>query len=213
MKTGGAGSLGGIQTGSYSMCDEVDVQSPPFPQSTTNVPKLLECLSELRGWVVYYQDWANLTFHEIGGDAEIQIVPIGNQLPTIPTMQHFTLCGVADMFNTYMLMRRIRESWDKMIRTWENDWENKNAIVWRLRTIRMAVQLLNQAFILPEHREAKVDAFHKKMTRFSQKVARKLGVPDELMGGKDAFDFLNEEGAEDDDDDDLFSSLMGDDEE
>jgi len=192
------------------MSEELECESPPFPKETTHLPRLLECLAELREWMLGYREWANMAYHEIGGDGDVELIPGSDATPNIPTLQYYQLIAVLDMYQAHMSMRMLRESWDKMIRTWERDWDHQQAVIWRLRCLRWAYFILCNAFIDPETREAKTEDMKMRMVQFQRRMAKELHIPKEILGEEnDFFGFLfgNDEEPEDDDEDELTGGL------
>lgn len=158
-----------------------EIVSPPFPTSRTTVPRLLKLLKELREWVVSHREWANWVASEHGATEEI--IPEADQIPKIMDQKRFLGIGVADIFSTHVNMRRLRESWDALVRVHEETWDSKPALIWRLQCVRSGYIILTEAFVDPETREAKQEQAHRKKMRQTKKILRKMGVPKEMLEG------------------------------
>lgn len=160
------------------MADDNEILSPPFPRDTTTVPRLLSCLSELRGWLLDNRYWANEAYATLGGEGDL--IPAEEYIPSIPDLARYQVVSVQDVFQAYMMLRKLREDWDAMVRVYEENWNARPAVVWRLRLFRMAFAIMHEAFIDPETREARQETFARKVKKVQMKVLRKLGIDKEM---------------------------------
>ena len=166
------------------MADDNEILSPPFPRDTTTLPRLLTCLSELRGWLLEHRFWANETYANLGGDGDV--IPLPEHLPQIPDASRYQAISVQDIFQTYMMLRKLREEWDAMVRVYEEDWQARPAVAWRLRILRTGYAILVNAFVDPETREAHNETFARKVKKVQLRIFKKLGI-DKEVGRSGAF--------------------------
>lgn len=166
------------------MAIDEEVESPPFPNDRTTVPRLLEYLQQLRGWVEGLGDWAN-TMASDRAERPVSVVPLN--LPTVPDVKHYLCVSVPDIYWTYAAMRNLRASWDRMFRVFEHDWNHEAAIRNRIVCVQAGVAILTSAFVSPEHREAHNRKHAQRHRQLQKKLLRKLGLEDsdlrELHGG------------------------------
>lgn len=155
----------------------MEIISPPFPADTTTVPRLLQHLEDLREWVGDMRLWANETAAAIG--SEIAVVPEDSELPCVPDAHGYRLVSVMDITRAYLGLRKLRESWDEMVRIYEEHWDIKPAVMWRLGCVQLAVGILQQAFVSPEVREARAESLQRKAKRAAQQMLKRMGIPKE----------------------------------
>jgi hypothetical protein len=74
---------------------------------------------------------------------------------TLPPITVWENVSVADKYAALMYTRQIREGWDQTIREHEDAWDSKLAVRKRAMLVRAACDLLADAFVDPETREAK----------------------------------------------------------
>lgn len=157
-----------------------EITSPPFPNDTTTLPRLLQHLSDLRVWVIDLRFWANETVSGLGSPAPL--IPEEEEIPQIPDLQRMHMISIPDIMGSYIGMRTLREQWDGIVRTFEDNWDCRHAIKGRLQAIRIGYNILNDAFVSPEQREARREATFSKMRKTMKDVMRKIGVPEEMLG-------------------------------
>lgn len=127
-----------------------DVESPPYPTEGTTAQGLFNCMKALRKWVLYYRDAIN---EAVGQEMIPSLVEIPNKAAylTQPVFTHY---------QHMMLIRHVREEWDHLIRSYENDWTCKPCVQSRTMLIQCAAVLFNGAFTPFEVREAKSQQQH-----------------------------------------------------
>lgn len=162
-----------------------EINSPPFPVDTSTIPRLLRHLTDLRSWLVDLRFWANETASHYGMPDEI--VPPSDKIPAIPELHRFELVALTSMMSTYMNMRKLRESWDQMVRVYEDSWDAKPAVMWRLQCVHWAYLILIDAFVDPETREARQEQMQQEAKKFMKKMLHKMGVPKEFLGEGTSF--------------------------
>ncbi len=155
----------------------MEIISPPFPADTTTVPRLLQHLEDLREWIGYMRLWANEMAAAVGIGADV--VPEDAQLPHVPDADGYRLVSIVDIMRSYLGLRKLRESWDEMVRIYEEHWEIKPAVMWRLGCVRLAVDILQQAFVSPEVREARAESLQRKAKKAAQQMLKRMGIPKE----------------------------------
>ena len=118
-----------------------DVESPPYPGEHTIPGVLFEHLRSLRGWVD--QEVAKL------GSVR-DVIP---KYASLPAKDGFERQPILYLWQTFIHMRKIRESWDHLLRTYEADWDDAVCIRGRALILQQAVILMNSAGRSPETRE------------------------------------------------------------
>lgn len=161
------------------MFDEEELQSPPYPPETCPSRSLLRHIDELRDWVLHYRDSLNAI-----ADNQEEI-PFPRE---IPTHDAYESVSVVDKYTTLNVMRRIREAWDHLIRSNEENWNAESSIEGRSCLVRYAASLFSEAFVDSETREAKTETERKKFMRWEQAVKNALGKVIEGTLDSDIFD-------------------------
>ena len=152
-----------------------EIISPPFPVDTTTIPRLLQHFKDLREWVLEMRYWANENSAELGVDQEL--IPSEDKIPRVPDVEHYRLIAVTDIARSYVTMRHLRESWDALVRTYEENWDVKPAVLWRLNCVQTGLAILQRAFLTPEMREAQEEAMQNKVCRITKAMLKRMGIP------------------------------------
>jgi hypothetical protein len=122
-----------------------DIESPPYPNEGVNPDGLYNMLGKLKEWVDLYKDDLN---KEVGQD----IIPV---VKALPNKKAYLIQPVLGMFSHLILIRRIREQWDNVVRNYEDSWDHKMCVRQRVVIVQSAAMMLNSAFTPFEHREAR----------------------------------------------------------
>ena len=125
------------------MSADEDVISPPYPGVGTAVQGLYGFLVRLHAWVSTYHE----SHSTMNGQAVIPTLkPLTKKATYIaqPIVTHMT---------HLMLMRRVREQWDHLIRCYESDWDDESCVRQRVLLLVTCVTMLNSSGSLFEHRE------------------------------------------------------------
>ena len=167
------------------------ITSPPYPGNATASSSLYRHLAALRLWLVEQQ--AILRLHVPQKYADQLVEPDNMAAETV-----WDHVGVVDKYTTLMYCRRIRESWDHVVREHEDTWDSKLSLKKRFSVVLMCQHILHEAFVDPELREARqqttIDRAQHEMKLINDHL-KKVLIPPELQES-DA-----EEKAEEDDDD------------
>lgn len=123
-----------------------DIDSPPYPSEAVNPLLLYNHLRALRKWV----EDARPEHNKAAGKA---VIPAPKPLPDKAA---YTGQPVPTMMGHFLFLRRLRESWDHLVRTHEyaDEWNTKACVKKRVMLLQAAAVLLNNAFTPHEHREA-----------------------------------------------------------
>lgn len=126
------------------MAASEDVLSPPYPGEGTTALVLWSMLGELGDWVRRSRDAVNQS-----AGREIVALPAPFPAKSTPGGQ-----SVLDQFRTLMFLRRLRESWDNLVRTYEHEWDSPDCLRTRALLLTMACDRLEHWVRPYEHREA-----------------------------------------------------------
>lgn len=124
------------------MADEL--MHPPYPSESATADRIYAHLAELRDWVAAGRDEANAS---VGHD----VVPKARGLPR---RESYVTQPVLEQFRHYMVLRVIREQWDRLVRDFADCWGSKSAIAGRAMIMQTACVVLGEAFVPREVREA-----------------------------------------------------------
>lgn len=150
------------------MKENVPLNSPPYPSAGATTGTMFNHLEELRDWVDQYRGDHNLA---VGSD----VIPA---IKTFPTRRVYALQPVPTLYSHFMMLRRIREGWDHVVRVHENNWEGDACVREQIMLLQAAAVLLNSAFVPYEQQEAAghngLTSLHQIFARLSQDLARHL---------------------------------------
>lgn len=130
---------------------------PPYPHEGATTRRLYGNMVEL-------YDWTTAQREELGTDA----VPKFRPLTEAAYMQQ----PVRDQFRHFVVMRRIREMWDHLIRAHGTHFDADHVLRQRVALLQVAAELLDTACIAYERREA---SYHEDMERMRNIFAAVAG--------------------------------------
>ncbi len=142
------------------MAADQDIQSPPYPNEGVNPDGLFNMLKALKTWVLTYRDGLNA---EIGQD----LVPTVRELPD---KKAYTTQPIPTQWGHFLFIRALREAWDHLVRTYEDDWDDKACVRQRIMLVQSAAVLLNSAFTPFEHREARKQKDMEELQQMFQRI-------------------------------------------
>lgn len=122
-----------------------DIESPPYPDEGINADALYNILKVLGKWVTTYRKQHNVL---IGSET----IP---SVKTFPDKKGYVIQPVLTQWRHLLCIRRFRESWDHLIRKYENDWDDQHCVHMRANILQQAALLLNTAFVSHENWEAR----------------------------------------------------------
>lgn len=120
-----------------------DVQSPPYPSDGTTADGLLAHLRALRAWVLRYRDAHNAL-------AGQELIPAVREPPG---KRAYGAVPVPAQMTHLVFMKRVRERWDYLVRTYEGDWDDALCVRQRVMLLASAAVMLNAGFSPHEQRE------------------------------------------------------------
>lgn len=120
-----------------------NVLSPPYPGEGTTA-------SHLWGHVHALCSWVNKSRGEVNDHCKRALV---GEVVFHQTQKVFAGQSVVAQFRALALMRRVRESWDHLIRQFEGDWDSPECLVQRAMLLSAAshcIEDLHKSFELRE---------------------------------------------------------------
>lgn len=133
----------------------MEITSPPYPRTDCNAEKLYELLLQLGKWIEDHRAWAEEKAIEL--DAPYK--PLLDDLSFLArqSAEKFKNLAIPEVFNNYRALRKIRDSYDNIVRNYEEIelWDSPNCVISRLQLLRLASNFLTFAFLDAEKREAK----------------------------------------------------------
>jgi len=162
----------------------MEIDSPPFPKSSTSPAQMYHTLSELYDWTTNQKEWANMEGSRLNAPEQPFIPELG-PYPSGSPDRYLTL-AVPDMFVSWKAMRAIREKYDDIVRNYEDeeDWTGDACIFHRINIVKMSAMLLSVAFLDREKREAKeMELIKKQRKEFFQGLKSVLGDMKGFFGG------------------------------
>jgi hypothetical protein len=171
---------------------EQEFMSPPFATDLCTPRVMHRQLDQLENWVNGLRYWAN----EESRGFEAPEDPFIPDTPAIPKSAE-ALMGVTVpmLFRTWNFMRAIRERWDWIYRTYEEDWDSRKCIFHRVMCVKVGALVLRTAFLDPETQEAKQEEGRKQQQEQMVEMLKSIGIPDKLLkamgviSGEEAIDF------------------------
>jgi hypothetical protein len=134
-------------------------------------------------------------------DAAAEKLESPEAVPSQTVLEHV---AVPDLYQSWELVRQVREMWDSALREFEDAWDSRAAVRHRYYIVRWALLTLQESFIDPETREAQDEKTRKELRR-AQKKIRQQFMPGLGSGLGDPFeDDEDEEEDEGDDEYDIF---------
>ena len=132
----------------------MEISSPPYPRKSVNPRELCQALGELYQWVEDQRTWAEEIAVKLHAPERPYLPPIISKEVT-QNFDRFITLSVTDMFSSWTVLRQIRESYDEVIRNYEDDWSSDTCSFQRLAIIKAGAFLLAIAYLPHERREAK----------------------------------------------------------
>lgn len=122
-----------------------EILSPPYPSMGVTADGLYNTIRDLRKWAMKYRD-------ELNDAAEREII---QTIKKIPPIEAYRAQPVADQFQHLLMIRRIREEWDHLVRTFEDAWDCEQCLKSRMLLVQASAAQINEAFTPFEIREAR----------------------------------------------------------
>lgn len=122
-----------------------EIESPPYPNEGTNTDGLYNALAQLKTWVDVYRPVLNA---EVGQDVIPSVRPL-------PAREAYRCQPVLSMFSHMVLVRRMREGWDHIVRNYEAMWHDPMCVRQRVVLLQSAAVLLNGVFMPFEYKETR----------------------------------------------------------
>lgn len=120
-----------------------DIESPPYPNEGTTADGLLASLKKLKDWVNTYRVPHNEAVTQ-------ELIPV---VKDIPQKKTYLSLPVYVMVSHLLFLRKVRERWDYLVRTYENDWDDEMCLRQRVMLLASSAVLLNNGFVPHEQRE------------------------------------------------------------
>lgn len=120
-----------------------DIESPPYPNEGTTADGLLSHLKKLKEWVTTYRTQHNAA---VGQD----LIPTVKELPLKKT---YASLPIYVQIGHLLFLRKVRERWDHLVRTYEDDWDDQLCLRQRVMLLSSSAVLLNNGFSPHEQRE------------------------------------------------------------
>ena len=154
--------------------------SPPFPSDLSTPLSMHRLLVGVYDWITYHEDWVNGEAERLGAPGD----PFLGSMTVVPSsLKDGALMNVAipSLFRTWTTMRAVRERWDWIFRTFEEEWTSDKCIKCRLLCFKTAAVALDNAFLDPETFEARqVEEAEKNRLQMAETL-KTLGLPDKLL--------------------------------
>jgi hypothetical protein len=124
-----------------------EVDSPPYPELKTTALMMYRNLHELRSWAIVQINYMRT-------DPDVPQARLAElEYPAeLPNEAVWELMSIADRFTALIYTRRIRETWDAVLREHEKDWDSKLCLQKRFFLVKTALSVLVEAFVDPETR-------------------------------------------------------------
>lgn len=119
------------------MSKSEDVNSPPYPGEGSTPDVMFNHLKLLRAWALSHRPGLNKAVGRV-------VIPDIKAVPT--DKKAYTSQPVMQMWMHLVFMRQTREEWDHLIRTYEDDWDDKQCICQRVVLVSSVAVMLNNAF-------------------------------------------------------------------
>lgn len=156
------------------------VMNPPFPGELATPVTLKRYLSEAYDWVEYHREWANDEARRINAPEDPFIGSLGVNPAEFPEGVLMNV-SVVNLFRSYMTLRAVRERHDWVYRTYEEAWDSDKCVLSRILCLKAAAVVLDNAFLDPEHFEARqADELEKNRVHMIETL-KSLGFPDKTL--------------------------------
>ncbi len=116
---------------------------PPYPAEGVTSLGLHEGIMDLADWV----NAQRVSHNKLVGSDAVPPAKFGRH-------QQYSIVPVMAMFGHLLVLRRIREAWDRLIRNYEKDWGNPRCLRQRVNLLQAAAVFVNSAMTPLEYREA-----------------------------------------------------------
>jgi len=117
--------------------------SPPYPTEGTTPEGLYAALERLTSWVNTHRDRHN---NAVGS-------PLIPEVQQLPERRAYTSLPVCVLFSHLLFMRKVRERWDHLVRSYEDDWAIGYCVRQRVILLASSAVLINKGFATHEQRE------------------------------------------------------------
>lgn len=122
-----------------------EIKSPPYPGDGVTVAGLYAAVRGLRAWAAEARD-----AHNAAAGREL-IPPVGD----VPARAAYAAQPVPALFGHLLFVRRLREAWDHLVRTYERTWDAAECVRRRVVLLQAAAVFVGQCSVPFEHREAR----------------------------------------------------------
>lgn len=153
------------------MAKEIIDVTPPYPGEGATLDNMYKYLGDLRAWVLAHRDGLNAA---AGRELIIEPRPL-------PAKSAYAIQPISYLAQHFLVLRRIREAWDDLIRRYEDDWNDKHCVRARIVLVQVAAIQVNEAFVPPEVREARQEEFIQQLQRSFEAFNRRF---EEMLNGE-----------------------------
>jgi hypothetical protein len=141
-----------------------DIDSPPYPNEGVTPHGMYATLDSLKTWVDTYRGALNA---EVG----TEVIPYVKPLPDV---RSYLSQPIMSLFSHMILVRRLRENWDHVVRNFETGWRDHMCVRQRVILVQSAAVILNSAFTSFEYRETRrqgeLEALQNEFSRLNKLV-------------------------------------------
>lgn len=153
--------------------ETIDITEPPYPSLTCRWPEVYKSLKGLRGWVNYHRTGINT----VAGTELIR------EPPDLLPLNAFGDLPAVTFYQDILVVRRIRESWDQIVRDFGSSnalWSSPNCLARRRELVLLAFYfLVAEATMSAETREAKIEKSQK--AAINSSIGNLISVFDKLF--------------------------------
>lgn len=172
--------------------EQDDVLSPPYPALSATMTNQYRILYALREWAIVQ---INQMKEEVPPSKAAEL-----EYPQpLPSEASWEIISIVDHYTSLMFTRRIRETWDAILREHEQDWDSKLCLKKRYYLLQSTLHVLKESFVDPEERKERyvnsLKETEERMRIFAQNL-NNLIVPPELRPPEQAVDQDPEEDEE-----------------
>lgn len=137
-----------------------ELTSPPYPGEAATADGLYTDFGELQKWVALYRDGLN----DLVGQ---EVIPAAQSLPD---RRAYTTQPIVVQYQHLLFIRRLREEWDHLVRSFESEWNNSVCVRARISLVQAAALAVNTAFVPHELREARHQQFLERVNRVFESI-------------------------------------------